>query len=235
MLLYLIRHGEPIYGPDTLTDLGRLQAQAVAERLAVHGLDRIYSSPQGRAKETAQPTAEKLGLSVNILPWAREVWPELCLPQPDGSLRLAMGLPGSELRSEENSGLADRWYEMKALEAIEAKTFCEETIVANSDAFLGSLGYERERDGVYRIVKENHERIALFTHGGFTMTWLPHLLAIPSHLFWAAFGTTHTGVTILEFKDDGNGYAAPRCLLLSDMSHILKAGLPYSYNSELPL
>jgi len=235
MLLYIIRHGEPIYGPDTLTDLGRLQAQAVADRLAVHGLDRIYSSPQGRAKETAQPTADKLGLDVTILPWTREIWPELAIPQPDGSLRFAMGLPGSYLRSEENHDLADRWHEMKALDPIEAKKAYEEIVVANSDIFLRELGYEREREGVYKILRENDERVALFCHGGFTLTWMPHLLAIPPHLFWASFAVTHTGVTIIEFKDDGTGHAAPKCLLFSDMSHILKAGLSYSYNNELPV
>lgn len=235
MLLYIVRHGEPIYGPDTLTDLGRLQAQAVAERFAVHGLDRIFSSPQGRAKETAQPTAEKLGLEIQIEPWTREIWPELTLKKPDGSLYFAMQLPGRYLRSEENHDLNSRWYEMDALKEIDAKGAYEDIVVAHSDDFLRRLGYERQREGVYRILRENNERVALFCHAGFTLTYLPHLLAIPPHLFWAAFDLTHSGVTCLEFKDDGTGHASPKCLFLSDMSHILKADLPYRYNNLLPV
>lgn len=235
MLLYIVRHGEPIYGPDTLTELGREQARAVADRFAIHGLDRIYSSPQGRARETAQPTADRLGLDVTILPWTREIWPELALPQPDGSLRFAMGLPGSCLRSEENHDLGEKWHEMEVLKPIEAKKAYEKIVVENSDILLRSLGYEREREGVYKILHENNERIALFCHGGFTLTWLPHLLAIPPHLFWASFAVTHTGVTLIEFKDDGTGHACPKCLFFGDMAHILQSGLPYLYNNEMPV
>ena len=39
MLLYIIRHGDPIYHPDSLTPRGHLQAQAIAKRLARYGLD----------------------------------------------------------------------------------------------------------------------------------------------------------------------------------------------------
>ena len=58
MILFIIRHGDPVYTPDSLTQKGRLQAEAVAKRLAVHGLDRIFVSPKGRARMTAQPTCE---------------------------------------------------------------------------------------------------------------------------------------------------------------------------------
>ena len=154
MLLYIVRHGEPIYGPDTLTDLGREQAKAVAERLAIHGIDRIFSSPLGRARETAQPTADKLGLEVTIEPWTREIWPELTLTKPDGSLYFCMALPGSYLRNEENHDLNSRWHEMEALQQIDAKGAYENIVVANSDDFMRRLGYERERDGVYRQLFE---------------------------------------------------------------------------------
>ena len=53
MLLFIIRHGDPIYNPDTLTPKGKLQAAAMGKRLAVHGIDRVFASPNGRARETA--------------------------------------------------------------------------------------------------------------------------------------------------------------------------------------
>ena len=33
MLLFYIRHGDPVYDPDSLTPLGLKQAEAVAKRL----------------------------------------------------------------------------------------------------------------------------------------------------------------------------------------------------------
>ena len=49
MLLFSIRHGEPIYDPDSLTPFGHRQAEAVAKRLALYGIDEIYASSSNRA------------------------------------------------------------------------------------------------------------------------------------------------------------------------------------------
>ena len=60
MLLYYVRHGDPIYEPDSLTELGHKQAAALAKRFSLYGLDEVYSSPSIRARQTAQPTCEAL-------------------------------------------------------------------------------------------------------------------------------------------------------------------------------
>ena len=44
MLLFYVRHGDPIYDPDSLTPLGLKQADALAKRLCRYGIDEIYSS-----------------------------------------------------------------------------------------------------------------------------------------------------------------------------------------------
>ena len=56
MLLYFIRHGDPIYNPDSLTPLGERQAEAVAKRLALFGVNKIYASTSNRAILTATLT-----------------------------------------------------------------------------------------------------------------------------------------------------------------------------------
>ena len=61
MLFIYVRHGAPIYDPDSLTPLGHRQAEAVGKRLALYGLDRIYASTSARAIQTAKPAAELLG------------------------------------------------------------------------------------------------------------------------------------------------------------------------------
>ena len=53
MRLIMVRHGEPNYELDCLTPEGRRQAAAAAERLSSEGITEIFSSPQGRARETA--------------------------------------------------------------------------------------------------------------------------------------------------------------------------------------
>ena len=72
MLFYYIRHGDPIYDPDGLTPLGFRQAESVAKRLALHGIDEIYASTSNRAIQTAMPTAEILKKDVKQLDFANE-------------------------------------------------------------------------------------------------------------------------------------------------------------------
>ena len=72
MILFYIRHGDPIYKPDQLTPLGHRQAEAVAKRLALFGVDEIYASTSTRAMQTAQPTCELLGKEPILLDWMHE-------------------------------------------------------------------------------------------------------------------------------------------------------------------
>ena len=51
MLLFYLRHGDPTYNPDALTPLGHRQAEALAKRLSVYGLDKIYASTSIRAMQ----------------------------------------------------------------------------------------------------------------------------------------------------------------------------------------
>ncbi|MCU1574695.1 MAG: phosphoglycerate mutase [Micrococcaceae bacterium] len=76
-LLLLVRHGQtpttglvlPGRAPGLhLSDAGRLQAERVAERLSGLPVDVISSSPLERARETAEPTAIRTGLEVNLNP-----------------------------------------------------------------------------------------------------------------------------------------------------------------------
>ena len=62
MRLIMVRHGEPNYVDDCLTETGKKQAEAAAERLMLEPIDEIYSSPNGRAHNTAEYTAKAQGL-----------------------------------------------------------------------------------------------------------------------------------------------------------------------------
>ena len=72
MILYYVRHGDPIYNPDGLTPLGKRQAEACARLLCRTGLDEIYSSTSQRAIDTATPTAEILKKEIKLLDFAHE-------------------------------------------------------------------------------------------------------------------------------------------------------------------
>lgn len=79
--ILLARHGETDWNRDgrvqghsdpPLNEMGRLQALALAEALAVRPLTAVYSSDLARARETAAAVATPLGLDVHADPDLRE-------------------------------------------------------------------------------------------------------------------------------------------------------------------
>ena len=49
MRIVFVRHGDPDYARDCLTEAGKLQAEKAAERVAGEGICKIYASSCGRA------------------------------------------------------------------------------------------------------------------------------------------------------------------------------------------
>lgn len=80
--LMLVRHGETEWNVQrrfqgqsdvSLSELGKLQAELIAERLAGQTIDAVYVSDLKRAWDTAIPIAEKTGLEVSSEPRLREL------------------------------------------------------------------------------------------------------------------------------------------------------------------
>lgn len=236
MLLYLIRHGDPDYPTNTLTLRGMFQAEAVGKRMADAGIDRIFSSPMGRARLTASPAARLTGLPIEIEEWTHEIGKEKNTTFPDGKRKSISLVPNIYLRE---NGAWDIPYD-QTLTAPGFDTIAEKIrptfdyIDQSGRDFLERLGY-REENGVYRILQPTHERVALFCHAAFMRAWLSTLLHIPKHMMWADFAITHTGVTVLEFRHHKSGFTAPKCLCLSDISHLYAAGMDTVYDNRIRL
>lgn len=233
MLFFYIRHGDPIYSPDSLTVLGQKQADALAKRLSIYGIDRIYSSSSNRAIQTAKPTCDLLRKEMEILEFAneshsfrdfhiekngRKIW---CYQDEETKMLFS---------NEYVISLGQKWYEHKELMRYKKgiDRIHEETFI-----FLKSLGYEHiNNTGKYKVLKSNNERIAFFAHHGFGLAFLSEILDIPYPVFINHFDISHSGMTVIEFKEE-NGFAIPKVLTLSSDSHIYKEGLPTKYNNEV--
>ena len=72
MKILIVRHGDPNYQIDGLTEKGKIEAELVSKKLIKEDIKAIYSSPLGRARLTAAPTVEKTGITEEIQPWLRE-------------------------------------------------------------------------------------------------------------------------------------------------------------------
>ncbi len=103
--IYLIRHAESMGNIETdesfdvmnppLTSHGRLQAEAVAERMSAIKLDAVYSSPLERAISTALPISSLCNAPVLFEPLLREK--DVCL-----------SFKGFSLKPESDSECAER-------------------------------------------------------------------------------------------------------------------------------
>ena len=234
MLLYLVRHGDPIYETDSLTPRGRLQAEAVGKRMADAGIQRIFSSPMGRARETAAPACRLLGLECGIEPWAHELEDERYTHFPDGKKKSVTFVQNTYFREKGNQDLSyDQSLGCQGLNDT-GMAGAVQVIEAGGKDFLERLGY-REENGVYRILRPNEEKVALFCHYGLERTWLSILLHLPLHMVFASFKVTHTGVTVLEFRNNANGVTAPTVLCFSDMSHLYAEGLDMKHDNSVDL
>ena len=61
MKLLIIRHGDPDYTIDSLTEKGWKEAEYLSERLEKLNVKEFYVSSMGRAKDTASFTLKKMG------------------------------------------------------------------------------------------------------------------------------------------------------------------------------
>ena len=236
MLFFYIRHGDPIYNPDSLTPLGERQAEAVSKRLALYGIDKIYSSTSNRAYQTAKPTADILKLEIEQLDFAREglAWQEMTAIDADEKRRwfFQNSITRKLFVSKEIRDLGYNWYTHPAFNDTKAKEGIER-VTAASDEFFKSLGYEHiVGSGTYKVLKDNDERVAFFAHQGFGMSFFSCFMDIPYPQFSMHFDMGHSGMTVVEFKNE-NGIAIPKILTFANDSHLYREGLPTKYNNEI--
>ncbi len=153
--MILIRHGQSHFnvvysetGVDPgivdpgLTEKGQRQAEAAAQALADHDVQRILASPYSRTLHTAEIIAEHLGLSVVIEPLVRERCFFVC-DQGSPRSEISARWPGFEFGE-----LPERWWP----EPEET----EEEIQARCTAFRSAMA-----------LAEDWRHVAVVSHWGF--------------------------------------------------------------------
>ena len=229
MLLYYVRHGDPIYDPDSLTPLGMEQAAAVARRLAKFGVDEIYSSPSTRAMQTGSYTCEATGKPMQILDFLNEnTLHGLKIPNGEKPTWV-WSHPDYEsfLAAKEVREMGEEWYNHPKL----APFHFDQTlrpINQQLDAFLASLGYEHDEEkGLYRITKEPSEkRIAVFAHECMGKIVMSHLLDIPFPAYASHFEMHTSALTVIRFGSgnpaEDKDYVRAQVLTTSNDAHLYR-------------
>lgn len=235
MLFFYIRHGDPTYVPDGLTELGKKQAEALAIRMKVCNPDRIFSSSSIRAIQTAEPTARCLEKEIEILDWCHEDYTakDFWVKTESGQNNWCFAI--EELKkvfvSKEVRDMDMKWYEHPYFAKGKYKVGMQR-IQTETDNFFASLGYRHvPEQGGYIAERPNDDRIALFAHQGFGVAFMSCLLDIPYPQFCTHFDFGHSSITVIEFR--GEGLVIPKMLQLSNDSHIFASEMETKYNHKI--
>ena len=219
MRIIFVRHGEPDYERDCLTRTGRLQAAAAAERLAGEGIRGIYTSPNGRASETAGYTARRLGLPVTTLPYMHEIsWGGPGIPMDGHPWTLGDWM----IDREDFDFHTQNWREHPYFAQNAAKDYFD-AIAGQFDSLLLEQGYRHEGTR-FRCETEEERTIAVFSHGGSGACVLAHLLALPFPHVASVLTYGFTSVTILGFPVCPGAWVHPHLDLFNDVAHIRGLG-----------
>lgn len=228
MKLLIIRHGDPDYSIDSLTQTGWIEAELLSERLAKLDIKAFYVSPLGRARDTAKPTLEKLGRDAEICPWLREFPPKVDKPNRRASVAwdwLPQDWTGREYFFDK-----DHWMdapEFQAAGVAEAYQYvCDEL-----DALIARHGYRREGN-LYRAEQPNEDTIVLVCHFGLTAVLVSHLLNCSPMIFWHGGCAAPTSVTTLITEERREGIAYFRMGAFGDTSHLYAAGRQPSFSAR---
>ena len=215
MKILLIRHGDPDYEHDTLTEQGWVEAELLARRLQSAAIDDFYLSPLGRAQDTAGVTLKALGRTGETLPWLREFWGGFDEPYT-GMRRCPWNLMPQYWTAQEKLLHPTQWREDGLLRTGDVAEVYDETAVG-VDELLARYGLIRQ--GNLYTGENNHKTIALFCHFGISMAILSHLMISPAVL-WQAFFMPTASVTTLVTEERTKGKIIFRCCGLGDASHL---------------
>ena len=221
MKILIVRHGDPNYATDSLTEKGQREAEILSKRLCKENVKAFYCSPLGRAKLTVKPTLDALGREAEILPWLKEFSCDITLPYHEHA-QICWDILPEFMNALSNIYHPTLWLTEKFIkESTIAKDY--ENVCKELDLLIARHGYEREGYN-YRAVTPNHDTIVLVCHFGLTGILLSHLMNCSPYSVWQHTCTAPTAVTTLYTEERVDGKALFRAASIGDISHLYEAG-----------
>ena len=230
MRLMIIRHGDPDYEKDSLTEKGWREAELLADRILGMDVAKVYVSPLGRARDTASVTLRKTGHTAVTCDWLREFPPLINRPDvTDRKKSAGDGLP-EDWTAQEEYFLRDRWAETDIMrEGRVGEVYGE--IIRKFDQLLADHGYVREGD-FYRAERPNRDTIVFFCHFGLECVLLSRLMNVSPMILWHHTCAAPTSVTTVVSEERRQGKVSFRVTAFGDTSHLYAGGEPPAFSAR---
>ncbi len=233
MRILIIRHGDPDYEHDTLTEKGRREATLLAEKLKKEKIDYFYCSPLGRAKDTCAYVARAMGREkdVQIEPLLREFDRERAVVLPDGTERKLLWDLLPEFWTTQPDMYDNRnWLQCDCFGYGNLQAEYAE-VISRLDEILAQHGYVREGNR-YRVERPNRDTLAFFCHFGLESILLSRLCNVSPVVLTHHFVALTSSVTTLFSEERRKGVATFRCCGYGDISHLYAGGEEPSFSAR---
>lgn len=230
MRILIVRHGDPDYEKDSLTERGWREAEFLAKRLSKLTVKEFYVSPLGRAKDTAAATLRAMGREAVELPWLQEFF-RAKIRRPDVSgLKIVWDWLPQDWTKEEKYYDRNAW---RDTDIMRESTVSDEYrwVAEGLDEVLKKHGYVRE-GGYYRVEKCNTDTIVFVCHFGVECVMLSHMLGVSPMVLWHGFCAAPTSVTTIYTEERREGIASMRVNAFGDTSHLYIEGEEPSFSAR---
>ncbi len=230
MRLLFIRHADPDYAHDSLTERGKKEADALSLFLASTKIDAIYVSPLGRAQETMKAYLNRATSIAKPITkdWLREFNAKTTHDTCDNAWDF---LP--ETLEKAGEGAYSPKDYLSSIEAYQNSDFKEkyDNVIHGLDEILLSYGYRREEHH-YRVLKANTLTIAFFCHFGVESMMLSHLINASPITIAQYFCAAPSSITTLYTEERRKGIAQWRVTAFGDTSHLIAKGMEPSFSAR---
>ena len=142
MKLLIVRHGDPDYDIDSLTEKGWKEVEYLSQKLSKLDVKAFYI-PLGRAKDTAAPTSKKMGRTATECEWLKEFPCQIWRPDVKDKKIIAWDWLPQDWMADERFFQYDHWFENEAMQEGHVKEEYDR-VIGEFDKLLAKHGYERK-------------------------------------------------------------------------------------------
>ncbi len=222
MKIIFVRHGDPRRDSFSLTEKGRNEAHLLGEFFCGQQIEKIFSAPSVRARETTKFFLETFGkenpnVQVEFVEWLNEFKHKILLP--DGTEQFAWEMPLDTWCTAEGMLNLATCMENPIYLSGNIKEYAEE-IWRGFDSFLSIAGYLREGKYYSPISGGSKSTFIFVSHFATISILLAHLLnispAVMLHFFWQA----PSAFTTLRSEEMERGKIIFRCVGYNETRHL---------------
>jgi len=244
MRLIFIRHGDPDYEHDDVTEKGKLEVAALTKRVVRwKNIKAFYTSPLGRAQATITPSLEALNRTQETLPWLQEFYYPAKDPET-GKDHIMWDMKPEYFTQNKDYFDKDLWMKTDFIKSGDGEKYYK-MVCDGIDEILSRYGYIR--DGMmYKVTNpvpnpnwknpvpkwhltpiknlEDETTLVFTCHLGVMFTIMSHLLNMSPMQLWQGFYVAPTSITILNTEERAEGSAYFRVERLGDTCHLKENG-----------